>query len=206
MPLLLRETPKNQLLQTIMTLLTRFLFLPLAILSILPANGANSASGNSSMIELPASLPAPKIDGKSWVLMEYNSGWVVTGHNVDERYAPASITKLMSNYVVFSKLKSGEIDLQDQVSISEKSWRAEGSRMFAEVNSRIELEHLLKSTIIQSGNDAAIALAEHVAGSEEGFAVLMNQAAQRLGMTSSNFMNSTGLPADNHYMLSLIHI
>jgi len=133
-------------------------------------------------------------------LMDMNSGWVVAGKNAREPLSPASITKLMMNYVVFSKLKSGDINFTDQVSISEKAWRAEGSRMFADVNTRIELKHLLKSTVIQSGNDASIALAEYVGGSELGFSELMNHAASELGLQDSHFVNSTGLTAQGHYM------
>lgn len=146
------------------------------------------------------SLAAPELDVKAWALMEVNSGWVVAGENIDEKLPPASITKLMSNYVVFAKLANGDVNFKDQVSISEQAWRAEGSRMFADVNTTIELEHLLKSTIIQSGNDAAIALAEYVGGSEASFAQMMNQAASELGLTNSYFENSTGLPAPDHLM------
>lgn len=147
-----------------------------------------------------ANIPVPEIDAKAWVLMEFNSGWVVAGKNTREKLSPASITKLMMNYVIFEKLSAGEIDFTDQVSISKKAWKVEGSRMFADVNTQIELKHLLKSSVIQSGNDAAIALAEYVAGSELGFAQLMNSAASRLGLLDSNFTNSTGLTAPGHHM------
>lgn len=147
-----------------------------------------------------SSLPVPKIDAKAWILYEYNSGRWVAGSNESSLYPPASITKLMTNYVVYQALQEGDIALNDQVSISEKSWRAEGSRMFAKVGSKVELQHLLKSTVIQSGNDAAIALAEHVAGSELAFAQRMNQAAAELGLQHSRFVNSTGLPDSEHIM------
>lgn len=147
-----------------------------------------------------SNLPAPKIEAKAWVLMEMNSGVVVTSHNPDLPLPPASITKLMMNYVVFARLRDGDIGYSDKVPISEEAWRAEGSRMFADVNSRVELGHLLKSTIIQSGNDAAIALAEFTAGSEFAFAQLMNQSARELGLNHSNFVNSSGLPAEGHAM------
>ncbi len=155
---------------------------------------------NSLEKTIKSSLTIPELDVKAWALMEVNSGWVVAGENIHEKLPPASITKLMSNYVVFAKLANGDINFKDQVSISEQAWRAEGSRMFADVNTSIELEHLLKSTIIQSGNDAAIALAEYVGGSEASFAQMMNQAANDLGLTNSNFKNSTGLPATDHFM------
>lgn len=151
-------------------------------------------------VAVKSSLPAPEIDAKAWVLMEMNSGVVVTGHESELPLPPASITKLMMNYVVFSRLHAGDISVSGMVPISEEAWRAEGSRMFADVNTRIELGHLLKSTIIQSGNDAAIALAEFTGGSEFAFAQLMNQAAKKIGLKHSNFMNSTGLPAEGHAM------
>ena len=142
----------------------------------------------------------PELDAKAWVLVEMNSGTMVAGHNANMALPPASITKLMMNYVIFSRLKAGDIAMSDNVSISEQAWRAEGSRMFADVNTQIELSHLLKSTIIQSGNDAAIALAEFAGGSEFAFAQLMNKAASKLGLSQSNYVNSTGLPAQGHHM------
>ncbi len=145
----------------------------------------------------------PEIDAKAWVLYEINSGSIVSSKNSDLALPPASITKLMMNYVLFSRLKSGELKSSDMVPISEQAWRAEGSRMFADVNTRIELGHLLKSTIIQSGNDASIALAEFTGGSEFAFAQLMNQEARKLGLDHSNFVNSTGLPAEGHLMSAL---
>ena len=145
-------------------------------------------------------ITVPEVDAKAWALFEYNSGQLIAGKNADLPHPPASITKLMSNYVVFKALEQGKIDLQDDVSISEKAWRAEGSRMFAKVGSKVKLLHLLKSTIVQSGNDAAIALAEHAAGSELAFTQLMNQAAEQLQLADSYFQNSTGLPGDKHRM------
>lgn len=139
-------------------------------------------------------------EARSWVLMDFYSGVIVGGKNISAHSEPASITKLMTNYVVFSKLKKGEITLQDKVYISEKAWRMEGSRMFAEYGSRLTVEQLIKSTAIQSGNDASVALAEYIGGSEEAFAGLMNQAAKDLGMLNSSFKNATGLPAEGHYM------
>jgi len=154
----------------------------------------------SSQIDYPFALQSQLEGARAWVLYNYESGELVGGANIDAHSEPASITKLMTNYVVFSKLKAGEIQLDDKVYISEKAWRMEGSRMFAEFGSRPTVEELLKSTTIQSGNDAAVALAEFVAGSEAEFATLMNQAAKKLGMSQSSFKNSTGLPADGHYM------
>lgn len=145
-------------------------------------------------------LALPKIEARAWALLDYQSGKVVMGFRENEKFPPASITKLMTNYVVYQAIREGRVSLDDLVRISEKSWRAEGSRMFAKVNSQVTVEQLLKSTTIQSGNDAAIALAEHVAGSEFGFAQIMNQTASELGLSQSSFENSTGLPADAHLM------
>jgi len=145
----------------------------------------------------------PVIDANAWVLMEINSGSVLASQNAEVALPPASITKLMMNYVLFARLQSGDVKSSDQVPISEYAWRAEGSRMFADVNTRIELGHLLKSTIIQSGNDASIALAEFTGGSEFAFAQLMNQEAKKLGLNQSNFVNSTGLTAEGHLMSAL---
>ncbi|MFT7528750.1 MAG: D-alanyl-D-alanine carboxypeptidase (penicillin-binding protein 5/6) [Arenicella sp.] len=164
------------------------------------ANDSVAENLTSSELAVSSSLPVPQVDAKAWILYEYNSGRVVAGLNGDLVYPPASITKLMTNYVVYGALQTGAISLTDQVTISEKSWRAEGSRMFAKVGSKVELQHLLKSTVIQSGNDAAIALAEHVAGSELAFAQRMNQAAAKLDLRHSRFVNSTGLPDPEHTM------
>lgn len=155
---------------------------------------------SAQVVQIPIASPEPEIESTAWALMDYESGWIVAGENVVQPLPPASITKLMTNYVVFEQLNSNSIHPAEMVAISEKAWRAEGSRMFADVNTAIPLEPLLKSTVIQSGNDASIALAEHIAGSEEGFAVMMNRTARKLGLLQSSFKNSTGLPADQHYM------
>ena len=130
--------------------------------------------------------------------MDANSGRILAAENENELTEPASITKIMTTYVVVKTLRAGQINLDDQVLISEKAWRAEGSRMFIEVNKRVSVSELLKGVIVQSGNDASIALAEHVAGSEESFAELMNHYAIELGMLNSHFVNSTGLPHPDH--------
>ncbi len=151
-------------------------------------------------VVVPIAAPTPKIQAEAWALMEMNSGWIVTGKDVQTPRPPASITKLMANYVLFSELTKGSVKMEDMVPISEKAWRAEGSRMFADVNTKISFERLLRSMVIQSGNDASIALAEFVGGSEEGFAALMNKAAREIGLRNSFFVNSTGLTAENHAM------
>ena len=145
-------------------------------------------------------LPAPPIIGAaSYLIIDAQSGYEIATLEPDKAAAPASLTKLMTAYVVFKTLEENRIQLSDEVTISEKAWRAEGSRMFIEVGKRVAVQDLLLGMIVQSGNDASIALAEHVAGSETVFAEIMNQYAQAIGMLSSNFVNVTGLPHDDHY-------
>lgn len=141
----------------------------------------------------------PAIDAGAHILMDYHSGRVLAESNADKRMEPASLTKLMTVYVVFSELKEGNIQLDDLVRVSEKAWRTSGSRMFVEVDKQVSVEELLKGIIIQSGNDASVALAEFVAGDEVAFSQLMNHHAQALGMRSTNFVNATGLPDPNEY-------
>lgn len=141
----------------------------------------------------------PTVEARSHLLMDYYSGEVLAAKNSDERVEPASLTKMMTAYVVFAELREGNIALQDNVFISEKAWRMRGSRMFIEVGEEVGVEQLLKGVIIQSGNDASVALAEHVAGDEAAFASMMNQYAERIGMQDSHFVNSSGLPDAEHY-------
>jgi D-alanyl-D-alanine carboxypeptidase (penicillin-binding protein 5/6) len=144
--------------------------------------------------------PAPPIIGaKSYLMIDSKTGSVLATHEADERLAPASLTKLMTAYVVFHALKRQQIQLTDAVTVSEKAWRTPGSRMFIEVGKQISVQDLVLGMIVQSGNDASVALAEQIAGAESVFAELMNQYAQQIGMASSHFMNSTGLPHDDHY-------
>ena len=148
--------------------------------------------------------PPPSLSAKSWVLTDYATGQILADSNSDERVEPASITKVMTAYVVSAELAAGKIKLDDQVFISENAWRGggagtDGSTTFLAVNSKVALKDLLYGMIIQSGNDAAIALAEHVAGSEQTFAELMNQYAKKLGMTGTHYMNASGLPNPDHY-------
>jgi D-alanyl-D-alanine carboxypeptidase (penicillin-binding protein 5/6) len=153
-----------------------------------------------SLAAEPRPLPAPPIIGAtSYFVIDSMTGHEIAQLEPDKAVAPASLTKLMTAYVVFKTLQEDQIQLADQVTVSEKAWRAEGSRMFIEVGKRVSVEDLLMGMIVQSGNDASIALAEHVAGSEAVFAEIMNQYAQALGMLSSNFVNATGLPDDDHY-------
>lgn len=148
----------------------------------------------------PIPVPAPpQINASSYVLMDFDSGRLLVANDPDLRVEPASITKVMTAYVAFRQLQDGDLKLDEQVTISEKAWRSEGSRTFLRVGTQIDVETLIKGMIVQSGNDASIALAEHIAGAEESFAGLMNQYAQRLGMTHTHFTNATGLPDPNHY-------
>jgi D-alanyl-D-alanine carboxypeptidase (penicillin-binding protein 5/6) len=150
----------------------------------------------------PKGMPipaAPALGANSYILMDFNSGHVLVESNPDMPVEPASITKVMTSYVVFTELASGNVKLDDLVNISEAAWRTGGSRMFIEPSMEVTVEQLLMGMVIQSGNDASVALAEHLAGTEEAFAGLMNHYATQLGMTNSNFTNSTGLPHEDHY-------
>lgn len=142
---------------------------------------------------------APTISAETFLLMDFNSGHILASKNADARVEPASLTKIMTGFVVFHELINGNIELTDQVSISKKAWRMPGSKMFIEVGKKVSVEHLIKGMVIQSGNDASVALAEHIAGSEEVFVKLMNKHAKSLGMNNTNFVNSTGLPHPDHY-------
>ncbi|WP_411795335.1 D-alanyl-D-alanine carboxypeptidase family protein [Halomonas sp. A29] len=145
-------------------------------------------------------IPAPpQIAAKSWILMDADSGRVLVEHNADERLPPASLTKLMTAYLVERELDRGNIGLDDRVRISENAWRTGGSKMFIEVNTEVAIRDLLYGIIIASGNDASVAVAEHLAGGEAPFADLMNQHATRLGLHNTNFANATGLPHPEQY-------
>jgi len=155
-------------------------------------------ASSASAVITPNPTP-PNIAAKSYILQDFASGRIIAEQNSQQRLPPASITKLMTAYVVSHELAVGNISLADEVLISEKAWRMVGSRSFIEVNTKVPVEVLLRGMIIQSGNDAAVALAEHIAGSEETFAQMMNQYAQQLGMFNTNYRNSTGLPDPDHY-------
>ena len=142
---------------------------------------------------------APSIAAKAYILMDHNSGIILAANNENEKRSPASLTKLMTSYVVFKRLKEEFITLDDDVKISEKAWRTGGSKSFIEVGKMIKLEDLLQGMIIQSGNDASVALAEHVAGSEGTFVLFMNDYAQQIGMENTRFENASGLPHDDQY-------
>jgi len=155
---------------------------------------------NSFAVATPTIVPAPPgLSAKAWLLIDHNSGRVLVEHNSHQRVEPASLTKMMTAYVVLYAMRNGSVSAEDMVRVSEKAWRMKGSRTFIEVNSLVSVDELLKGMIIQSGNDASVALAEHVAGNEDAFVDLMNQHARSLGMTETNFTNSTGWPDAEHY-------
>jgi serine-type D-Ala-D-Ala carboxypeptidase (penicillin-binding protein 5/6) len=162
--------------------------------------GLAIALAASSAASAAAPIPAPPaVNARSWILVDHFSGRVLAQNNAEQRAEPASLTKLMTAYVVFTALSEGRVKLTDQVRISEHAWRTQGSRTFVQVGTQVPLDILLKGMIVQSGNDATIALAEHVGGTEAAFAQMMNEYARRLGMKSSHFVNSDGLPSPEHY-------
>lgn len=171
---------------------TRILFVPLLLLALL--------SLVWSAAQAQTIPPPPQVPVRAYVLMDAQSGNLLADLKGDERMEPASITKLMTAYVVYKALKSGKIHLDDKVTITEKAWRTPGSKMFVKIGTQVSVEDLLMGMVVQSGNDATVALAEHVAGSEETFTTLMNQEAARLGLKNSHFTNAPGLPDPNHYM------
>lgn len=142
---------------------------------------------------------APTVAASAYILQDYATGKILAENNADAKVAPASLTKIMTVYVAFKELSSGHLHLEDKATISQKAWQTPGSRMFVEVNKQVSIEDLLHGVIIQSGNDASVALAEHIGGNETTFADMMNQHAARLGMTNTHFVNSDGLPAPDHY-------
>ncbi|HUJ54306.1 MAG TPA: D-alanyl-D-alanine carboxypeptidase family protein [Steroidobacteraceae bacterium] len=165
--------------------------LPVALLVALSASPPAPAA---------APIPAPPaVSARAYILLDHFSGRVLAQDRADERAEPASLTKLMTAYVVFKALEEGRLKLGDMVTVSEHAWRAEGSRTFVRVGTQVPAEILIKGMIVQSGNDATIALAERIGGTEPAFAQIMNEYARRLGMKSSHFENSDGLPSPNHY-------
>ncbi|NMG47733.1 D-alanyl-D-alanine carboxypeptidase [Azoarcus communis] len=152
-----------------------------------------------SALALAQAVPAPTLAAKAWVLMDHGTGQVLASSDPDARIEPASLTKLMTAYLTFSALKAGTIAADQPVPVSEAAWRQEGSRMFIEPRKPVTVDELIRGVIVQSGNDACVALSELIAGSEEAFAALMNREAKRLGMTNTHFTNSTGLPDPQLY-------
>ena len=169
------------------------LFMLLFVSAVLPAYESGLAENARSLI------PPPSLKVSSWLLMDSRTGTVIAAENRNKRVEPASLSKLMTAYVVFQEIQRGILTLDEEVTVSEKAWKTLGSRMFIEPGDRIRVEDLLMGLIVQSGNDAAVALAEHAAGSEAGFADLMNQAAAKMGLRNTHFVNSTGLPHPDHF-------
>ena len=175
----------------------RPLLLPVMLLSLV----LMTAQALAQAVPTPQTMiPAPpQIAAKSWFLMDANSGRVLVEHNADERLPPASLTKLMTAYLVERELDRGNISMDDMVRVSENAWRTGGSKMFIEVDTEVSIRDLLYGIIIASGNDSSVAVAEHLAGGEAPFADLMNQHATRLGLHNTNFTNATGLPHPEQY-------
>jgi len=172
-----------------------------ALLPLLAAAQAQPAAPAAPAVVPVAevsSVPAPTIAAKAWLAIDANSGQVLASSNADQPVEPASLTKIMTAYVAFSALKEKRISLDQQVNVSESAWRTGGSRMFIEPRKPVTVDELLQGVIVQSGNDASVALAEAVAGSQSAFVTLMNQEAERLGMKNTHFMNVDGLPDPQH--------
>ncbi|BBP43021.1 D-alanyl-D-alanine carboxypeptidase [Thiosulfativibrio zosterae] len=153
-----------------------------------------------TQVPTPQIIPsAPNMAANAYVLVDFDSGDILAEKNADERVEPASLTKIMTGFVVINELINGNIKMSDPVNISSKAWKMPGSKMFIEVGKQVSVQDLIKGMVIQSGNDASVALAEHIAGSEAVFAELMNKYAANLGMTNTHYVNSTGLPDPDHY-------
>jgi D-alanyl-D-alanine carboxypeptidase (penicillin-binding protein 5/6) len=159
---------------------------------------ATLAIAGPSVAPPPLASP-PAVEAHNWVLVDFGSGQSLAENNADQRVEPASLTKLMTAYVIFGALRDGRLKMNEEVLISEHAWRAEGSRTFVQVGTRVPVDALVKGMIVQSGNDATIALAERVGGTEPAFVQMMNAYAKRLGMTGTHFEDSTGLPSPTHY-------
>ena len=165
-----------------------------------PASAPTNTPAAAATPSEPGAIPSPpEVDARAYLLIDYTTGQVLAQRNADARMEPASLTKLMTCYVVFHALKAGTLKLDDQVTISEHAWKAEGSRTFVQVGSKIPAEVLIKGMIVQSGNDATIALAERVGGTEGAFVQIMNDYAKRLGLSNTHFDDSSGLPSPTHY-------
>ena len=175
--------------------LTAPLFILFTLLTSLSAQ-ALPLPGTTTPHVVPS---APQISGTSHLLIDFNSGKVLAERKPNDRVEPASLTKIMTGYVVINELSNGNMSMDEMVTISEKAWKMPGSKMFIEVGKQVSVRDLIKGMVIQSGNDASVALAEHIAGSEAVFAQLMNKYAENMGMTGTNYMNATGLPHPDHY-------
>ena len=152
----------------------------------------------SATAQLPPPT-APAVEARAWLLLDFNSGQVLASHNASERFEPASLTKLMTAYLTFGALKQKSLKPDQVIPVSTRAWKSEGSRMFIEPNKPVIVEDLLRGMIVQSGNDASVALAEAIGGSEDVFAQMMNREAKRLGLANTSFTNATGLPNPQLY-------
>ncbi len=156
-------------------------------------------SNKFSYAENPYSFSVPNIDALSYILMDVKTGSIITGENIDKKVEPASLTKIATLYLVFKSLDSQYISESDYTVVSKKAWKMIGSRMFIEVGKKVQIKDLIQGVIVQSGNDASIALAEHIAGGEEFFVTMLNKMAKDMGLINTNFTNVTGMPDKNHY-------
>lgn len=168
----------------------------IALVSTLVVSTGSVAQTTNTQAIIPR---APQIAASSYILMDAVTGKIIVEENADVQLPPASLTKIMTAYIAEVEIDNGNMSLDDEIHISEKAWRTQGSKMFVDVNSRVRVEDILRGIIVQSGNDASVAMAEHLAGSEDAFADMMNQHAQRLGMSNSFFMNSSGLDTEDNY-------
>lgn len=175
--------------------------------SLLLISGTYAADMNNSLSVPIANTPlmpmatpsAPILNAKGYVLLDASSGKILASQNPDLKIPPASLTKMMTSYIISAAIREGRVKLDDQVRISEKAWRTGGSKMFVKIGTMVSVRDLMQGIIVDSGNDACVAMAEHVAGSEDAFASLMNQQAIALGMTGTHFTDSTGLPDPQHF-------
>lgn len=190
--------------------LINFLLCFIAIFSLSTSLDAASSNTEATVVNTPSadkpfvppfsSIPAPPTSAsKSYVLIDFNSGSILGEANANKIIEPASLTKVMTMYVIDQEIAAGRLQLTDLVTISKNAWQTQGSRMFVEVGRQVPVADLINGIIIQSGNDASVAMAEHIAGTEEAFATLMNKAAKDLKMTNTHFANATGMPHNDHY-------
>jgi D-alanyl-D-alanine carboxypeptidase (penicillin-binding protein 5/6) len=181
-----------------------FVWICFAVFSLACGDAGTAAAAPSSAAphtpQPAAPIPTPpQVDARAYVVVDFHTAKVLAADNAVARMEPASLTKLMTSYIVFQELAAGKLKLDDQVMVSEHAWRSEGSRTFIELGKPVSVQDLILGMIVQSGNDATIALAERIAGTEETFVQMMNANAKRLGMLGSHFENSSGLPAAEHY-------
>ena len=172
------------------------LFVPAGMVSAQPTPTLNATPAADTQAIVPR---PPQIAATSYILLDARTGKVIVEENADVQLPPASLTKIMTAYIAEVEIDNGNMSLDDEVHISEKAWATQGSKMFVDVNSKVRVEDILRGIIIQSGNDASVAMAEHLAGSEEAFADMMNQHAARLGMTNTHFMNASGLDTEEAF-------